>query len=185
MYRPDLFRVDDVPQMHALMRARPFAALISNGAAGLYASHLPTVLKDAGPTSDRVPSRAGQSALEGACRRGESLTIFQGPERSSDRTSIRRKPSTGRSFRPGTSRLFMLTDVPKPSTTPLVYASMLPNLRRSRNGISPGPGHLRTHRRLYQRYGAGHRRLPLRYHAARRQVEDEPESRNAGPSWRR
>ena len=48
MYRPDLFRVDDVPQMHALMRARPFAALISNGAAGLYASHLPTVLKDVG-----------------------------------------------------------------------------------------------------------------------------------------
>ena len=48
MYRPDLFRVDDVPQMHALMRARPFATLISNGAGGLYASHMPTVLKDAG-----------------------------------------------------------------------------------------------------------------------------------------
>ena len=48
MYRPDLFRIDDVPQMHALMRARPFAALISNGAAGLYASHLPTVLKEVG-----------------------------------------------------------------------------------------------------------------------------------------
>ena len=31
MYQPDHFRVDDVPQMHALMRARPFAALISGG----------------------------------------------------------------------------------------------------------------------------------------------------------
>jgi transcriptional regulator len=48
MYRPDLFRIDDVPQMHALMRARPFAALISSGAGGLYGSHLPTVLKEAG-----------------------------------------------------------------------------------------------------------------------------------------
>ena len=48
MYQPDHFCVDDVPQMHALMRARPFAALVSAGPAGLYASHLPTVLKDDG-----------------------------------------------------------------------------------------------------------------------------------------
>lgn len=32
--------------MHALMRARPFATLVSAGSLGLYASHLPTVLKD-------------------------------------------------------------------------------------------------------------------------------------------
>ena len=29
MYLPDHFRVEDVPQMHALMRGRPFAALVS------------------------------------------------------------------------------------------------------------------------------------------------------------
>src|ERR1035437_6295697 len=45
MYQPDHFRVDDVPQMHALMRARPFAALVSGVAGGINASHLPTVLK--------------------------------------------------------------------------------------------------------------------------------------------
>jgi transcriptional regulator len=49
MYQPDDFRVEDVSEMHALMRARPFAALVSFGSAGLYASHLPTVLKDEGP----------------------------------------------------------------------------------------------------------------------------------------
>ena len=49
MYQPDDFRVEDVPEMHALMRARPFTALVSVGVAGLYASHLPTVLKDEGP----------------------------------------------------------------------------------------------------------------------------------------
>src|SRR5436305_14668014 len=48
MYLPDHFRVDDIPQMHDLMRSRPFAALVSSGATGLYASHLPTVLKDEG-----------------------------------------------------------------------------------------------------------------------------------------
>jgi Putative FMN-binding domain len=48
MYQPDHHRVEDVAQMHALMRAKPFAALISCGSSGLYATHLPTVLKDEG-----------------------------------------------------------------------------------------------------------------------------------------
>jgi len=49
MFQPDHFRVDSLPPMHALMRARPLAALVSAGAEGLYATHLPTVLKDDGP----------------------------------------------------------------------------------------------------------------------------------------
>jgi len=67
MYQPDHYRVEDVPQMHALMRARPLAALISCGSAGLYATHLPTVVKDAGPYGviechlAWVPTRIGRS----------------------------------------------------------------------------------------------------------------------------
>jgi Putative FMN-binding domain len=38
MYQPPHDRVDEVPQMHALMRARPLAALVSAGASGLYAT---------------------------------------------------------------------------------------------------------------------------------------------------
>ena len=81
MYRPDLFRVDDVPQMHALMRARPFAALISNGAGGLYASHLPTVLKDTGSFGaiEFHLARANPHWKELAAG-NEALMIFQGPE---------------------------------------------------------------------------------------------------------
>jgi len=48
MYQPEHFRQDDLKQMHALIRARPFAILVSAGSAGLYATHLPTVLKDDG-----------------------------------------------------------------------------------------------------------------------------------------
>jgi transcriptional regulator len=44
MYQPDHFRTDDIAIMHALMRAHPFAALISHGTGGLFATHLPTVL---------------------------------------------------------------------------------------------------------------------------------------------
>ena len=81
MYQPAHFRVEDVAQMHALMRARPFAALICDGAAGLYASHLPTVLKDDGPhgTIECHLARANPHWKDLAGGK-EALAIFQGPD---------------------------------------------------------------------------------------------------------
>jgi transcriptional regulator len=81
MYQPSHFRVDDLSQMQALMRARPFAALVSMGAGGLYASHLPTVLKDEGPFGlvechlARANPHCGDLG-----EAGEALMIFQGPD---------------------------------------------------------------------------------------------------------
>jgi transcriptional regulator len=81
MYLPEKFRVDDVSQMHALMRGRPFAALVSAGASGLYASHLPTVLKDEGPHGliECHLARANPHCKE-LGEVSEALMIFQGPE---------------------------------------------------------------------------------------------------------
>jgi transcriptional regulator len=81
MYQPDSFRVDELPQMHALMRARPFAALVSGGSMGLYATHLPTVLKDAEPVGviECHLARANPHWKELA-KGDEALMIFQGPE---------------------------------------------------------------------------------------------------------
>ena len=81
MYQPDHFRVEDVAEMHALMRARPFATLVSAGSAGLYASHLPTVLKDDGPCGviECHLARANPHCRDLA-EGGEALMIFQGPE---------------------------------------------------------------------------------------------------------
>jgi transcriptional regulator len=81
MFLPDHFRVEDVPEMHALMRARPFAALVSTTQAGLYGTHLPTVLKDEGAfgTIECHLSRANphwKDLAEG----GEAMMIFQGPD---------------------------------------------------------------------------------------------------------
>ncbi len=81
MYQPDHFRVADLPQLHALMSARPLAALVSVGSVGLYATHLPTVLKDDGPYGviDCHLARANphwKDLAEG----NEALMIFQGPE---------------------------------------------------------------------------------------------------------
>jgi len=81
MHRPDHFRVEDIAQMHALMRARPFAALVSSTSAGLYGTHLPTVLKDDGAngTIEWHLARANphwKDLAEG----NEALMIFQGPQ---------------------------------------------------------------------------------------------------------
>jgi len=81
MYQPDHFRVDDLPQLHALMRARPFATLVSSGALGLYATHLPTVLKDDAPFGmiECHLSRANPHWKDLAAA-NEALMIFQGPD---------------------------------------------------------------------------------------------------------
>jgi transcriptional regulator len=81
MYQPDHFCVEEVPRLHALMRARPFATLISGGAAGLYASHLPTVLKDDGPFGVIECHLARPNPHWKELAKGdEALMIFQGPE---------------------------------------------------------------------------------------------------------
>jgi transcriptional regulator len=80
MYQPDLFRVDDRAQMHALMRARPFATLVSAGSLGLYASHLPTVLKDEGPYGTIECHLARPNPHCADLDGGEALMIFQGAE---------------------------------------------------------------------------------------------------------
>jgi len=81
MYRPDHFRVDDLPQMHALMRERPLAALVSAGPEGLYASHVPTVLKDDGPYGviEFHLARANPH-WKHLAEASEALMIFQGAE---------------------------------------------------------------------------------------------------------
>ena len=67
--------------MHALMRARPFAAVISGGSAGLYASHLPTVLKDDGPYGLIECHLARTNPhWKDLAEGNEALMIFQGPQ---------------------------------------------------------------------------------------------------------
>lgn len=45
MYTPAQFAVEDREEISALMRANPFATLVSHGPEGLIATHLPTVVK--------------------------------------------------------------------------------------------------------------------------------------------
>src|SRR5262245_26683592 len=79
MYVPDHYRIDDVGEIHALMRARPFAALVSAGASGLVATHLPTVLKDDG-RHGAIEFHLARANPQWKELDGEVLMIFQGAE---------------------------------------------------------------------------------------------------------
>jgi transcriptional regulator len=80
MYQPDHFRVEDVVQMQALMRARPFAVLVSAGASGLYGSHLPTLLKEQEQYGVIECHLARPNPhWQELARCAEALMIFQGP----------------------------------------------------------------------------------------------------------
>jgi transcriptional regulator len=81
MFLPDHFRLEDAAEMHALMRARPFAALVSMTPSGLYGTHLPTVLKDEGSfgTIECHLARANPHWKELA-KGEEAMMIFQGPD---------------------------------------------------------------------------------------------------------
>ena len=84
MYQPDHFKSDDLGQMHALMRGRPFATLVSSGSLGLFATHLPTVLKSEG-TFGIVECHLARANpqwkdLAAGASGHEALMIFQGPE---------------------------------------------------------------------------------------------------------
>ncbi len=75
MYVPEHFKLGDVGEQHALMRAYPFAALITTSEAGFEVTHLPTVLKSEGALGvvECHVSRANPQS-------GRGLLIYTGPE---------------------------------------------------------------------------------------------------------
>jgi transcriptional regulator len=82
VYIPEPFNVADIGEVVALMRTRPFAALISAGPQGLNATHLPTVLKMKGEQQPAViechvarPNPQWRDFVGG----NDALMIFGGP----------------------------------------------------------------------------------------------------------
>ena len=82
MYIPEPFNVAEIGELVALIRARPFAAMISAGPAGLNATHLPTVLKMDGERPAVIEchlARANPQWKEFVSG-GDALMIYGGPQ---------------------------------------------------------------------------------------------------------
>jgi len=82
MFVPEQFRVADRAEMHALMRARPFATLVSAGASGLFATHLPTLLKSGAAGGDVIECHLARANGHWKDFAGglDALMIFHGAE---------------------------------------------------------------------------------------------------------
>jgi transcriptional regulator len=83
MYTPTLFKIDDIAEAHALMRAAPFCILVTTGSDGLTATHVPVVLKaDAAEPLGRLDCHLARpnSQWRTFAPDTEALAIFQGPE---------------------------------------------------------------------------------------------------------
>src|SRR5262245_1384093 len=83
MYRPGYFKVEDTAKVHAMMRAHPFAILVTQGNDGLTATHLPTVLKGGGDGSlGLIECHLARPNPQWKAYAAEldALMIFQGPE---------------------------------------------------------------------------------------------------------
>jgi transcriptional regulator len=83
MYTPAQFKVEDVGEAHALMRAHPFAILVTNGTDGVVGTHLPTVLKvDEAAPLGRIECHVARPNTQWRTFSAEveALVIFQGPE---------------------------------------------------------------------------------------------------------
>lgn len=82
MYRPRAFQEDRLEVLHGLIREHPFAIIVTNGPAGLLATHAPMELDaDAGPRGTLVGhlSRANPQWEEMHASQ-ETLVVFQGPQ---------------------------------------------------------------------------------------------------------
>jgi transcriptional regulator len=83
MYLPAQFKVEHIGEAHALMRARPFATLVTYGSDGLTATHLPTVLKtDEAGSLGRIECHLARPNPQWKtfAPEADALMIFQGPE---------------------------------------------------------------------------------------------------------
>jgi transcriptional regulator len=82
MYTPAQFKVEDAAEAHALMRAHPFAILVTHGSEGLTGTHLPTVLKvDAASPLGRIECHVARPNPQWKtfAAEADALMIFQGP----------------------------------------------------------------------------------------------------------
>jgi transcriptional regulator len=80
MYEPPLHRVDDLAQMHALIKERVFGLLISNGAEGLVANSVPFVLDSAASRLGtlKVHVARANSQWRDLQTSPDALVVFQG-----------------------------------------------------------------------------------------------------------
>ena len=98
MYLPAHFKEDRTPVLHELIRAHPFATLVTLDATGLVANHLPMEIDAAaGPLGTlRGHVARGNPIWKSPRLDVETLAVFHGPEHYITPSYYATKPATGK-----------------------------------------------------------------------------------------
>ena len=81
MYNPALFRIESLPEMHALMRAHSLASLVTNTADGMIATPLPMMIDlNEGEFGTLYAHLARANPQWSTPALGEAMAIFMGQE---------------------------------------------------------------------------------------------------------
>ncbi len=80
MYLPDAFRQDDPATLHAAMAAAGLAILVTLGADGLAASHVPLLLDPDPAPLGTLRGHLAKPNPQGRGAQGDALVIFTGPD---------------------------------------------------------------------------------------------------------
>ncbi len=79
MYRPASFSVDETATLHDFIRAHGFATLVTRGAGGLVANHLPMLIDDADGPAGSLVGHMARANPQWRDIEGEALAVFSGP----------------------------------------------------------------------------------------------------------
>ena len=79
MYTPRDFAETRLDVIHEAIRSNPFATLVTAGADGLVATHLPVILDDAASPNGTLRAHVARANRQWHDFDGEVLVIFSGP----------------------------------------------------------------------------------------------------------
>lgn len=80
MYQPPHFREDSLEAQHALIRACPLGTLVTSGAGGLEANHVPFLIDPSASPNGTLRAHLARANEQGRVPEADALVIFQGPE---------------------------------------------------------------------------------------------------------
>jgi len=110
MYLPSHFKEDRLPVLHQLVRAHPLATLVTLGADGLVANHIPMEIEPGGALGVlRGHVSRSNPVWETARLDVEALAIFQGRRATSPRRGTAPSRKAARWSPPGTTPWSMPT----------------------------------------------------------------------------
>lgn len=80
MYLPAAFREDDLDALHAIIREHPLATLVTAGADGLSANHVPMLLDPEPAPLGTLRGHLARANPQLAMAGGDALVVFHGPQ---------------------------------------------------------------------------------------------------------